>query len=242
MTAAITPKLPAPGAPAQPRRKRHWVRWTITGIAVLLVLIVGLVAVAIKLQPTPAPLALPASAGAPVGELDGTYQAVSPSVAGFRIQQTVIGLTSDVVGRTKDITGTVTITGAQVTTASLRVGLVALTAGDAKPAPQFAISLETLRYPDATIALTQPVTLDPAFASGTAVTVNTAGTLILHGVTRTAVVTLSIRRDGTNIDVAGTVPVGFTDYNIAGPKGYGGLGSLADHGVAEFLVVLHRND
>jgi len=232
MTAAITPT---------PRRKRHWLRWTIVSVAVLVVLVVGLVAVAIKLQPTPAPLALPANATAPVGELDGTYQAASTSVAGFRIKQTVIGLTSDVVGRTKDITGTVTITAAQVTTANLRVGLVALTTGDAKPAPQFATSLDTRQYPNATIALTQPVPLAPAFASGATAAVNTAGTLTLHGVTRTATVALSVRRDGSNVDAAGSVPVAFADYGIAAPNGYGGLGSLADHGVAEFLLVLHQN-
>jgi len=241
MTAAATPQLPAPSAPPRPRRKRRWLRWTIAGVAALAVLVVGLVAVAVKLQPTPAPLALPANATAPVGPVDGTYQAASGSVAGFRIQQTVIGLTSDVVGRTNDITGTVTIAGGQATTKGLRVGLLALTSGDAKPAPQFAISLDTRRYPDATITLTQPVIFDQPYTSGTTVTVNTAGTLTLHGVTRAATVALSVRRNGTNIDVAGSIPVAFTDYNIAGPEGYAGLGSLADHGVAEFLLVLNRN-
>src|SRR6185369_12448235 len=106
----------------------------------------------------------------------------------------------------------------------LRVGLLALTSGDAKPAPQFGISLDTQRFPDATINLAQPVTLDAALASGTAVAVNAAGTLTLHGVTRTVTAALSVRRDGTSIDVAGSVPVAFADYGIAGPKGYGALG------------------
>ena len=240
MTADTAPQTPAPSAPARPRRKRRWLRWTIAGIAGLVVLIVGLVAVATRMQPTPAPLALPANAATPAGPVDGTYRTASGSIAGFRVGQTVIGLTSDVVGRTKDITGTVTIAGGQATTAGLRVGLLALTSGDAKPAPQFGTSLDTERYPDATIGLAQPVTLDPAFASGTTVTVNAVGTLTLHGVTRPVAVALSLRRDGTSIDVAGTLPVAFTDYGIAGPKGYGALGSLADHGVAEFLLVLQR--
>ena len=241
MTATTTSQPPVPSAPQRPRRKRHWLRWTIAGTAVLVVLIGGLVAAAIKLQPTPAPLTLPANAATAVGPVDGAYQAASGSVAGFRIQQTVLGLTSDVVGRTTDITGTATIAGGQVTTADLRVGLLALTSGDAKPAPQFGISLDTQRYPDATIGLAQPVTLDAAFTSGTAVTVNAAGTLTLHGVTRTVTVALSVRRDGASIDVTGSIPVTFADYGITGPTGYGGLGSLADHGVAEFLLVLHRS-
>jgi polyisoprenoid-binding protein YceI len=243
-TATATPQTPVPSALQRPRRKRHWLRWILAGTAALVVLIVGLVAAAIKLQPVPAPLTLPATAATPAGPVDGTYQAASGSVAGFRIQQTVLGLTSDVVGRTTDITGTATIAGGPattVTTADLRVGLLAITTGNAKPAPQFGISLDTQRYPDATISLTQPMTLHAAFTSGTTLTVNTAGTLTLHGVTHTVTVALSIRRDGTSIDVAGSIPVAFVDYGITGPKGYGGLGSLADHGVAEFLLVLHRS-
>jgi polyisoprenoid-binding protein YceI len=241
MTAVTSPQPPVPTAPGQPRRKRHWLRWTVAVAATLVVLVVGLIAVAVKLQPVPAPPALPAHAAAAVGPVDGTYQAGSGSVAGFRIQQTVLGLTSDIVGRTKDVTGNATIAGGQVTTADLRLGLLALTSGDAKPAPQFGISLDTRRYPDATVSLTRPVTLDAAFTSGTTVTVDAAGTLALHGVTHTVTVPLSVRRDGTSIEIAGSVPVAFADYGITEPAGYGGLGSLADHGVAEFLLVLHRS-
>lgn len=239
MTTPATAQPPA--TPTRPRRKRRWLRWTIASIAAVIVLIVALAAAAIKLQPTPLALTLPASAAIPVGPEDGTYQAAAGSVAGFRIQQTVIGLTSDVVGRTEDIAGTVTIAGGQATTASLRIGLLALTSGDAKPAPQFGISLDTQRYPDATVGLTQPIILGPAFVTGTTVVVTAAGTLTLHGVTQAATVTLTLRRNGTSIDVAGSVPAAFADFGIAEPKGYGALGSLADHGLAEFLLVLHRS-
>lgn len=240
MTATITPQLPAPTPPGRPRRKHHRLRWILAGLAVLVVVIVAAVAMAIKLQPTPAPLALPASATAPVGPLDGTWQVASGSVAGFRIQQTVLGMTSDVVGRTEDITGTVVIARGQVTEASLRINLLALTSGG-KPAPQFGISLDTQHHPDATVGLARPVTLDDSFASGATTTVTAAGELTLRGGTRTMTVQLSMRRDAANVQVAGAIPITFADWGIAGPKGYGMLGSLADHGVAEFLLVLHRN-
>ncbi|MGX6607364.1 hypothetical protein ACWKSP_35345 [Micromonosporaceae bacterium Da 78-11] len=89
--------------------------------------------------------------------------------------------------------------------------------------------------------LTEPVTLGAAFTSGTIFTVNTAATLTLPGITRTVTVPLSLRRDGTNIDVAGSIPIAFVDYGIDGLEGYGALGSLADHGEAEFLLLLHRS-
>jgi polyisoprenoid-binding protein YceI len=240
MNATTTPQVSGPDAPDRPRRKRRWLRWTIAGTAALAVLAVGLVVAAVTLQPTPAPLALPADPAAPVGPVNGTYQAASASVAGFRVQQTIIGLTSDVVGRTEDLTGTVTIANGQATTAGVRVGLRALTSGPGKPAPQFGISLDTQRYPDATIALARPVILDATFSSGATISVNAFGQLTLHGITRSVTVALSVRRDAADIDVAGSFPVAFADYGIAGPRGYGVLGSLADHGMAEFLLVLHR--
>jgi hypothetical protein len=40
--------------------------------------------------------------------------------------------------------------------------------------------------------------------------------------------------------VTGTIRVAFTAWEIRGPAGYGFFGSLADHGVAEFLLTLHR--
>jgi polyisoprenoid-binding protein YceI len=239
MTAATTPQPSA--TTAKPRRRRRWLRWTIIAIAALVVLLVGLVAAGVALQPTPAPLALPPNAAAPAGAVDGTYQASSASVAGFRIQQTVLGITGEVVGRTGDVTGAVTIANGQVSDAHLRAGLLALTSGGTEPAPQFGTSLETARYPAATMVLTQPIALDAAFAAGTPVTVRATGTLTLHGVTRTVTATLALRRNAAKIEAAGTVPVSFADYGIAGPQGYGPLGSLADHGTAEFLLVLPRS-
>jgi len=233
-----TPSTPTLIPAARPRRRRRWLRWTLTGLAVFLVLLVGLIAAAIKLKPVPAPLALPTTVAAAAGPTDATYRPGPGSIAGFRIPQTVIGLTTDVVGRTDDLTGTVTIAAGRATAAALRIGLAALTSGGGKPAPQFALSLETDRYPEATVALAEPVTIDPAFLTGAPVTVTATGTLTLHGVSRPVTVALTLRREGTGIDVTGSFPVSFADYGIAGPEGYGWFGSLADHGRAEFLLVL----
>jgi hypothetical protein len=46
--------------------------------------------------------------------------------------------------------------------------------------------------------------------------------------------------DGTALQVAGSIPVTFSTWDITGPSGYGFLASLANHGVAEFLLILHR--
>lgn len=226
-----------PPLPTAPRRRRRLGRIA-AGVVAFVVLLLAAVAVAVKLQPTPAPLTLPAAAAAPEGPVDGGYTVAAGSVAGFRIQQTVLFLPSEVVGRTTDVMGTVTVAGDRVTAANVRVNLLTLTTGGKKPAPQFGISLDTKQYPVATVDLARPVSLDATALSGDSTTVTATATLTLHGVTRTVTVPLALRRDGGNLDIAGRVPVAFTDYSLAAPSGYGPIGSLADHGVAEFLLIL----
>jgi polyisoprenoid-binding protein YceI len=232
-------QVSVPVAPDRPRRRRRWLRWALAGVAALIVILVAAVVVAINLEPVPAPLGIPASVAPPAGPVDGTWHVASGSVAGFRIRQTMLGVSSYVVGRTEDVTGTVGIADGRVTTAHLRINLAEL-AFDGKPAPQFKASLETQRYPDATVSLVQPVGLGAAFASGAAATVTATGQLTLHGTTRPATVPLSVRRDAAAVDVAGSFPVTFADWGIPTPPGYGFFGSLADHGVAEFLLVLQQ--
>jgi hypothetical protein len=79
-----------------------------------------------------------------------------------------------------------------------------------KTQPQFAKSLDTSRDPVAMVTLTGPVTLNAGFASGTTVTERVTGRLAMHGISRPAVVTVSGRRDGSALQVAGSIPVTFS--------------------------------
>jgi hypothetical protein len=64
--------------------------------------------------------------------------------------------------------------------------------------------------------------------------------LTLRGQTHPVTVTLTARRDGPLLRAAGSFPVTFADWDIPDPEGYGPLGSLADHGTGEFLLVLRE--
>lgn len=194
----------------------------------------------IKFQPTLAPLTLPAgAASAPAGPLDGQWEAAAGSAAGFRVQETALGMSNDAVGRTGAVTGIVVISGGRVTGAAFRVDLAAITV-NGKAQPQVGQSLDTARYPDATFTVTGPVGLPPTFASGATITLTADGQLTMNGVARPVRVTLSARRDGTTLEVAGSIPVAFAAWGIKGPAAFGFLGSLADHGTAEFLLTLRR--
>lgn len=186
------------------------------------------------------PLSLPAAgAEAAGGTLDGTWEVAAGSVAGFRIEQTVMFMSGDAVGRTSHVTGTLLMAGDQITSATIRIDLTTVTSAG-KPQPQFALSLDTKHDPTATFTLTEPVTLPASFVTGATVTTNVTGQLTMHGQTRNVRVGVSARRDGPAIEVLGSIPIDLSDWAIEGPNGYGPLASVADHGTAELLLLVRH--
>ena len=244
---AIAPRYPvfrvAPlTGPGRPARKRHWWRWIVASVAAFVLLVVLAVGLFIKLQPSPAPLTLPREAARPpAGPVNGTWNATAGSVAGFRVRESALGFSNDVVGRTDRVTGAITVSGGRVTAATFRIDLAAVTV-NGKTQPQFTRSLDTASHPVATFTLARPVTLGPAFASGATVTVTGIGDLTLRGVSHLVTFTITGRRDGPALEAAGAIPVTFSAWGIKGPAGFSFLGSLANHGAAEFLVVLRRGN
>lgn len=237
----------APGYPvfrvipaAVPPRRRHWWRRALGGVAALIALAVLAVGLIFKLQPDPAPLALtPGTAAAVAGPLGGTWIVAAGSRAGFRVRESALGFSNETVGRTGAITGSVVISGDTVTSGVFRVDLTTMKVGG-RHQPQFADSLGTAEHPIATLTLAQPITLSPAFTSGATVTVNAVAYFAMHGVSRPVRAELSARRDGSALQVAGSIRVTFSEWGIQGPAGFSFLASLASRGSAEFFLVLHR--
>jgi polyisoprenoid-binding protein YceI len=240
MTATSGRNRPAGLKQPRPGRKHRWLRWVLAAIAAVLAFTVLAVAAWIKLQHAPARLTLPAAAvPAPAGPVDGTWQVATGSLAGFRVQESALGFSNDAVGRTRAVTGTIIVSAGQVTSARLRVDLTAIRV-NGKAQPQFADSLGVRRYPAATFTLTRPVPLSPSFTTGAVFTATAPGRLAMHGMAKPVTVTIQARRDGTAVQLAGSIPVAFPGWAIKGPGGYGFLGSLADHGIAEFLLILRH--
>ncbi|MFC7530061.1 YceI family protein [Actinoplanes sp. GCM10030250] len=221
-------------------RRRLW--WALGITAVLLVGLLGAAMAFVAFQTAAAPLTLPPAGSAPpAGPMPAQWRIASGSVAGFRIEQTFLGATSEVTGHTEGVTGAMTTTGNRIDSVEATIDLLSLTTDGKQPAPQYAESLETARFPHTTVRLTEPVPFDAGFTSGATTELTATGELTLHGVTRPITAAVTARRDATGIAVTGSVPIRFADWNIAEPQGYGALGALADHGSAEFLLILHPN-
>jgi polyisoprenoid-binding protein YceI len=241
-TSQERPEPPSAAGPRGSPRRHHWWRWLLAAAGLLACVVVAAAALFIKLHPAPPPLALPtAHASTPAGRLDGSWAVATGSVAGFRVRQSALGFSNDVAGRTSAVTGTLIISGGRVTHATLRVDLTTIKV-NGKAAPQFARSLGTQAHPAATFTLAQPATLGSAFTSGATITRTAVGLLTMHGISRPVTVTISARRNGPELQAAGSIPVAFSGWGINPPGGFGFLGSLASHGIAEFRLVLHRNE
>jgi|HubBroStandDraft_3_1064219.scaffolds.fasta_scaffold104897_2 hypothetical protein len=219
---------------------RHWWPW-LAGAAGLLTLAVMVASVWFVMVPAaPAALALPrTAAAAPAGPVSGTWIVGQGSLAGFRVRASAMFLGNDVVGLTSAVNGSLSISGNWVTAARFSVGLADLTV-NGKAQPQLAQSLRTQQHPTASFKLTQVVTLTRAFTAGRVVTRRILGWLSMNGTMCAVTVTITARRDGNAIQIAGSIPVEFAYWGIAAPPGAGILGSLADSGVADFRLVLHR--
>jgi polyisoprenoid-binding protein YceI len=239
-----------------PIRERPWWPWVVTGVIVTAVLAVGgpLVYTNLIRDDAPAPLAAGASqsgatasplaadsggGGTAGGDIDGRWQVTGGSQAGYRVKEVLLGQSTEAVGRTSGVTGEVTIEGARVTKGSLTVDLTSVASDQERRDAQFnGRIMETATYPTATFALTGPIDVSAVPADGSAGSVKATGKLTLHGKTRAVTTDLKVQRGGDTVNVSGSIPVTFADYNIPNPS-FGPV-TTEGHGQIEFLVVLSR--
>jgi polyisoprenoid-binding protein YceI len=94
--------------------------------------------------------------------------------------------------------------------------------------------METATYPTATFTLTEPIELGSIPAAGEQRTFRATGDLTLHGVTKSVTFELTGQLTGSIVQVAGSIPITFADWNIANPSF--GLAQTEDNGSLEFLL------
>jgi polyisoprenoid-binding protein YceI len=175
------------------------------------------------------------------GALDGTYTVApgnSSNFVGYRVTEKLFASVaqSTATGRTDNVTGTLTISGTTINDVTVSADLRNLTSDnslrDGRVREQ---GLESNRFPQAKFVLTTPITLAALPAAGDTIKVDGTGDFTLHGVTKKVTIPLEARWDGKAIQVVGTLPVVFGDYNITAPSSPL-VASIDDHAEMEFKL------
>lgn len=224
---------------------RKWGPRVAIPIGIVLLLAVGGPFVYINFIADDAPerLALPesgetagaSSPAAPAAGLDGRWTVASGSQAGYRVKEVLFGQDNDAVGRTNAVSGEFTLAGTTVQGATITVDMASVKSDENRRDNQFhGRIMSTRTFPTATFALSQPISVPSIPAENVQTNVQANGQLTLRGVTRPVVAQLQARRLGDRIEVAGSIPITFADWNIPNPS-VPGI-STQDNGMVEFLL------
>jgi polyisoprenoid-binding protein YceI len=140
-----------------------------------------------------------------------------------------------VAGSTGEVTGSVVIAGGDLADADVTVDVASITTDRAQRDSYFRGNvMDVDAHPTATFAVTQVADLPEL--SGTPVTVPVTGELTLHGVTQQVQADISVVRTAAGVDVSGSVPVSFGDYDVDPPSL--GFVRVDDQGAVEFFLHL----
>ncbi|MGH2721167.1 MAG: YceI family protein [Actinomycetota bacterium] len=225
--------------------RRSALRLALIGIVLLVVGVVGGTWLYINVikEDAPAPLAAPsppaqgATGVADASSFAGTWTIAEGSVARYRVQEILFGQRSLAVGETRGVEGSLTVVGSTLQSGEFSVDMTTVTSPESRRDNQFRTRImETDRYPTASFKLTQPVQLTAGQGQKA---VEITGDLTLHGTTRSVTFTATSTVVDPGVDVTGTIPVVFADYNIANPSG--GPAQTEDHGILEFSLKFARS-
>ena len=194
----------------------------------------------------PLPSLAAATVPLPAGGLEGTWNVDAPigsfadstdSFVGYRVQEQLASIGANTaVGRTPGVTGTLTIAGSKLTAVAITADLTALQSDDSHRDGQLVRGgIETGTFPTATFALSSPIDLGATPTDGNEIDASATGQLTLHGVTKTVQVALKARLSGSVIEVVGSLPIVFSDYQIQKPSSFSVL-SIADSGTMELQL------
>ena len=182
------------------------------------------------------------TAGSPAsGEgIDGTWTATSASELGYRVKEVLFGQSTEGVGRTNAISGSLAVAGSTVESGDFTVDMTTVASDSRNRDRQFqGRIMDTSTFPTSTFTLTQPIELGTIPAEGETVTTSATGDLTLRGTTNSVTFDVQARLNGGNIEVDGSIPIVFADWDIPNPSF--GPASTEDNGVLEFLLVFSRS-
>ena len=172
-------------------------------------------------------------------DVEGEWVATSESVVGYRVKEILFGQSTEGVGRTNAVTGSLVIADSTVTSANFSVDMGTLTSdSDRRDRQVSGRILDVASFPTATFELTEPIVLTPAALDGAEMSVTSAGTLTLRGVTKQVSIPLVAKLVDGKVSVNGSLEIVFAEWSIPDPS----ISAIVveDRGLLEFLIVFSR--
>ncbi len=172
--------------------------------------------------------------------LDGVWKPTAESKVGYRAKEVLFGQKGEAAGQTNAVTGTLTIAGTDVSAVALTADMTKLASDQSRRDNQVqGRILETAKFPTATLKLLRPISFGNAPAEGVVVKQKGSVEMTMHGVTKTVDVDVQARLKAGKIEVAGSLPLTWSDWNIPDP-GFAGQITVEPAGLMEFLVVFAK--
>jgi polyisoprenoid-binding protein YceI len=237
------------------RMPRRWVRWVVGAGVVVAALAVGgpflyihfingSAPPALSLSSTPAASATSGGGSSTTTttttSVAGTWTVGSGSTVGYRVNEVLLGQNATAVGRSDSVTGHITMQGTTVSAATFSVPMATVVSDKSQRNAQFdGRIMDVSSYPTGTFTLTKPIALGTLPAVGVIKSYSATCNLTLHGHTRSVTFTLNAERTAATIEVQGSIPVLFSDWDISNPS-IGGFVTTQDHGLLEFLLVARK--
>jgi len=221
--------------------------------AVVLIVLVAFLAPYIYIHfiegPAPAKLELPKSSTSTTvsnskgsastsSTLDGNWNVGAGSMAGYRVQEVLVGQNATAVGRTSKVWGSLAIAGSTVTKGTFTVDMASVVSDQSQRNARFdGPIMDVSQYPTATLTLAAPIDLGTIPAEDAVAHYNAVGNLDMHGVTKSVNFPVTAERTGSAIDVLADIPITFSEWNISNPS-IGGFVTTANTGTLEVLLHL----
>ena len=172
-------------------------------------------------------------------DLDGTWRIARGSVVGYRVTEVLFGQDTEGVGRSSGIVGSFVIDGNRVDEATFEVDMSTFESDDSRRDGQFeGRIMDAAEHPTSTFVLTQPIELTSIPEDLVEITTTAHGSLTLRGVTKDVTIDIVARRNGSNIEVTGSLGIVFDEWGIPNPSN--AAVSTEDEGELELLLVLTR--
>ena len=226
--------------------RKHWIAWAVGVVVVAVAGILGGPYLYIHVfsgdEAAPLTISDAGSRSNTAVPVDGTWKVGTGSQAGYRVHETLVGQSTTAVGRTSEVTGSAVISGSQLSSATFTVDMASVASDKSQRDERFRSSsvMDTSRYPTGTFTLTQPIPFGAVPAPGTKVTEHATGNLALHGVTKAVNFEVTAVRSGDTIQVQGSIPVTFSDFDVTAPD-FAGFVTVDASGQVEFLLNLTRS-